>query len=62
MICTSVHRMGVAHRAPHSWIEHIRLVDAIDAIDAGDPDEAEAAAKSHVDAASTAALETAREG
>jgi len=54
-----VFRMGAAHRAPHSWIEHIRLVDAIDA---GDPGEAEAAAKAHVDAAATAALNTAREG
>jgi len=54
-----IFRIGAAHRAPHSWIEHIRLVDAIEA---GDPDEAEAAAKSHVDAASAAALETAEHG
>jgi len=50
-----VFRMGAAHRAPHSWVEHIRLVDAIEA---GDPDAAEAAAMAHVDAASTAALDT----
>ena len=42
------------HRAPHSWVEHIRLVDAIEA---GDVDEAELAARSHVDAASAAALD-----
>lgn len=48
-----VFRLGAAHRAPHSWAEHIRLVDAI-AI--GDPHEAEAAAAAHVDAASAAAL------
>lgn len=50
-----VFRIGAAHRAPHSWIEHIRLVDAIEA---GDPDAAEAAAMAHVDAASTAARDT----
>lgn len=50
-----VFRIGAAHRAPHSWVEHIRLVDAIEA---GDPDAAEAAAMAHVDAASTAALDT----
>jgi len=49
-----VFRIGAAHRAPHSWVEHIRLVDAIEA---GEPGEAEAAARSHVHAASTAALE-----
>lgn len=49
-----VFRMGGAHRAPHSWSEHIRLVDAIEA---GDPDGAEEAARSHVAAASSAALE-----
>jgi DNA-binding GntR family transcriptional regulator len=54
-----VFRIGAAHRAPHSWIEHIRLVDAIEA---GDPDEAEAAARSHVDAAAIAALENVEEG
>lgn len=50
-----VFRIGAAHRAPHSWQEHIRLVDAIEA---GDPDEAEAAARAHVDAAAHAALES----
>jgi len=48
-----VFRIGAAHRAPHSWIEHIRLVDAIER---GDADGAEAAATSHVDAAAAAAL------
>jgi DNA-binding GntR family transcriptional regulator len=47
-----VFRIGVAQRAPHSWREHIDLVDAIEA---GDPDRAERAALSHVDAASAAA-------
>lgn len=50
-----VFRIGAAHRAPHSWQEHIRVVDAIEA---GDPDEAEAAARAHVDAAAHAALES----
>jgi DNA-binding GntR family transcriptional regulator len=54
-----VFRIGAAHRAPHSWCEHIRLVDAIEA---GDPDEAEKAARSHVHAASTAALEIVEQG
>lgn len=49
-----VFRLGAARRAPHSWQEHIRLIDAIAA---GDPDEAEAAARAHVDAAAHAALE-----
>jgi DNA-binding GntR family transcriptional regulator len=49
-----VFRVGAAHRAPHSWEEHIRLIDAIAA---GDADEAEAAARSHVDAAAHAARE-----
>ena len=48
-----IFRIGAQHRAPHSWIEHIRLVDAIEA---GDPDEAEAAALAHVNAASAAAF------
>ena len=48
-----IFRLGAAHRAPHSWVEHIRLVDAIEA---GDGDEAEEAAKAHVHAASVAAL------
>ena len=50
-----VFRVGAADRAPHSWQEHIRLIDAIAA---GDPDEAKAAARSHVDAAAHAARET----
>ncbi len=54
-----VFRIGAAHRAPHSWIEHIRLVDAIEA---GDRDEAEKAARSHVHAASTAALGNVEQG
>ncbi len=49
-----VFRPGAAHRAPHSWAEHIRLVNAIEA---GDPKEAEAAASAHVAAAAAAALE-----
>ena len=50
-----VFRIGAADRAPHSWVEHIRLVDAIEA---GDPDAAEAAAMAHVHAASDAALDS----
>jgi DNA-binding GntR family transcriptional regulator len=49
-----VFRIGAAQRAPHSWIEHIRLVDAIET---GDGAEAEAAAAAHVNAASAAALQ-----
>lgn len=49
-----VFRVGAEHRAPHSWQEHIRLVDAIAM---GDPDEAEAAAGAHVEAAAHAAQE-----
>lgn len=51
-----VFRLGVAERAPHSWIEHIALVDALAS---GDPDAAEAAASAHVTAAATAAYENA---
>lgn len=47
-----VFRIGAAQRAPHSWQEHIRLVDAIAA---GDPAEAELAARDHVGAAAHAA-------
>lgn len=50
-----VFRVGAARRAPHSWREHIRLVDAIEA---GDGAAAEAAARSHVEAAAQAAVET----
>lgn len=48
-----VFRIGAAERAPHSWQEHIRLVDAIAS---GDAEAAEAAAADHVHAASAAAL------
>jgi DNA-binding GntR family transcriptional regulator len=54
-----VFRLGVAERAPHSWIEHIALVQAIES---GDADEAEAAALAHVSAASVAAQENVRSG
>ncbi|HVH93876.1 MAG TPA: GntR family transcriptional regulator [Nocardioidaceae bacterium] len=54
-----VFRLGAARRAPHSWMEHIQLVEAIES---GDPDRAEATALSHVDAASRAAHENARGG
>lgn len=47
-----VFRAGAAERAPHSWKEHIALVDAIEAADA---DLAERCAASHVAAASRAA-------
>lgn len=49
-----VFRLGAAQRAPHSWAEHTRLVDAIEA---HDPGAAEAAALAHVLAASTAAMQ-----
>ncbi len=49
-----VFRLGAEVRAPHSWREHIRLVDAIAA---GDADGAEEAARSHVEAAARAAVE-----
>lgn len=48
-----VFRVRAAERAPHSWQEHIRLVDAIEL---GDPDAAETAAAAHVAAAAAAAL------
>ncbi|GAA1519351.1 GntR family transcriptional regulator [Kribbella lupini] len=48
-----VFRVGAAQRAPHSWEEHIRLVDAIAA---GDAEAAVAAASAHIDAAAAAAL------
>lgn len=50
-----IFRLGAVDRAPHSWVEHIRLVDAIEA---GDGDKAEEAAKAHVHAAAVAALTT----
>jgi DNA-binding GntR family transcriptional regulator len=48
-----IFRAGASSRAPHSWQEHVRLVDAIES---RDPAAAEAAAGAHVDAASEAAL------
>ena len=55
-----VFRIGAAHRAPHSWVEHIRLVDAIEA---GDADAAEAAAAlDHVHAAEPPRRSTERRG
>jgi DNA-binding GntR family transcriptional regulator len=48
-----VFRVGAAQRAPHSWEEHIRLVEAIEA---RDPAAATAAAREHVEAAAKAAL------
>ncbi len=48
-----IFRLGAADRAPHSWIEHIRTVDAIEA---GDPDRAEAEARAHLHAAALAAV------
>ena len=54
-----VFRLGAAQRAPHSWREHIALVDAIES---GDPDEAERCALTHLAAASLAARTNAEEG
>jgi DNA-binding GntR family transcriptional regulator len=54
-----VFRLGAARRAPHSWQEHIQLVEAIES---GDPDRAEATARAHVDAAARAAHENAQGG
>jgi DNA-binding GntR family transcriptional regulator len=54
-----VFRLGAAERAPHSWAEHIQLVDAIES---GDGDRAERAALAHLDAASAAAYENAEAG
>ena len=48
-----VFRVGAAQRAPHSWEEHIRLVEAIEA---RDPAAATTAAREHVEAAAKAAL------
>lgn len=48
-----VFRIGAADRAPHSWAEHIRIVDAIEA---HDPDAAETAVRHHLRAAATAAM------
>lgn len=51
-----VFQMTVQVRAPHSWDEHIKLVDAIGS---GDGELAEVVALSHVGAASKAAHDTA---
>lgn len=48
-----IFRLTANDRAPHSWTEHLRLVDAIAS---SDPAEAEAAAAGHVRAARLAAL------
>jgi DNA-binding GntR family transcriptional regulator len=48
-----VFRIGAAERAPHSWAEHIRIVDAIEA---HDPDAAEAAVRAHLTAAAASAI------
>jgi DNA-binding GntR family transcriptional regulator len=48
-----VFRVGAAQRAPHSWEEHIRVVEAIAA---GDRAAAAKAARQHVEAAAAAAL------
>jgi DNA-binding GntR family transcriptional regulator len=50
-----VFQLTAKTRAPHSWDEHIKLVDAIES---GDGDRAEVVALSHVGAASMAAHET----
>jgi DNA-binding GntR family transcriptional regulator len=49
-----VFRVGAAQRAPHSWEEHIRVVDAIAA---GDRAAAAKAAREPVEAAAAAALD-----
>ncbi|SDY29892.1 DNA-binding transcriptional regulator, GntR family [Modestobacter sp. DSM 44400] len=48
-----VFRLTAADRAPHSWTEHVTLVEAIST---GDGEAAELAAAQHVDAAAAAAL------
>jgi len=50
-----VFRISAPTRAPHSWREHIRLVDAIEA---GDPVRAAQAARAHVAAAAAAAVQS----
>lgn len=50
-----VFQMTAKVRAPHSWDEHIKLVDAIES---GDGEQAEVVALAHVVAASTAARDT----
>ena len=49
-----VFRLGASHRAVHSWEEHVRLVEALEA---HDPSAAEDAARDHVHAAETAAID-----
>jgi DNA-binding GntR family transcriptional regulator len=49
-----IFRLGAKGRAPHSWAEHVRLVEALENHDAG---AAEIAAAEHVRAARTAAIE-----
>lgn len=48
-----IFRMSAARRAPHSWEEHLRLVDAIEQ---GEAEVAEQAARAHIEAATKAAL------
>jgi DNA-binding GntR family transcriptional regulator len=50
-----VFQMTATVRAPHSWEEHVKLVDAIES---GDGDQAESVALSHVGAASAVARGT----
>jgi DNA-binding GntR family transcriptional regulator len=49
-----VFRLGASARAAHSWEEHVRLVEALEA---HDPDGAEHAARDHVHAAESAAID-----
>ncbi len=49
-----VFRLGASARAVHSWEEHVRLVEALEAHDA---DAAEEAARDHVRAAESAAID-----
>ncbi len=49
-----IFRQGAAQRAPHSWSEHVAVLDAIRT---GDPDRAQVAAERHVAAARAAAEE-----
>jgi DNA-binding GntR family transcriptional regulator len=49
-----VFRLGASTRAAHSWEEHVRLVEALEA---HDQDAAERAARDHVHAAETAAID-----
>jgi len=49
-----VFRLGASQRAVHSWEEHVRLVEALEA---HDPSAAEKAARDHVHAAESAAID-----